>query len=315
MESDRFRNTRYTEEEFRKEAGAVLGEMAVGQSSPESMMEDTLLAAAFHVHPYGHTVIGYERDVRAMPEGYDYSRTFFDRFYRPEYCAVLVTGDFDTLQTESALRAAYSGWKRGSYTAEVPPEPPPGPPVRRDLRWKDPTRPTLWIAFRTPGIADAKTTSALELIREIYFGEISALHRELVEDHSVVESIRGEFGPSRDPRLFSVSAGLKSPADYDSVRARILREVRDAAVRPVPEERLAAAKRHIFADQMLVLETTGGAGWRLSDFICLTGDPRSIDRYYGIMAGLTPRDLEEAAGRCLDPLHCITITMTGEARP
>jgi zinc protease len=316
MEADRFQNLRYSEEEFRKEAGAVLGEFAIGQAEPETMMYDTLLAAAFHVHPYGHSDMGFERDVRAMPDGYDYSRRFYDRYYRPEYCAVLVTGDFDTTQVERTLRGAYSGWQRGGYLPEVPQEPPLRDSVRRHLKWNGPARPLLWISFRSPAFNDASPdAAALELIRELYFSDISELHRELVERKGMVESMRADYELTRDPRLFTVSARLKDPADFDTVAARILRTVREAAGQPLSVDRLSAARRHIVADLVLALETTGGAGWRVSDFISLTGDPRSLERYYTTMARITPQDVQAAALKWLDPRSCITLTMSGEERP
>ena len=36
------------------------------------------------MHTYKHTTIGFERDIQAMPEAYEYSLSFFRRFYRPD---------------------------------------------------------------------------------------------------------------------------------------------------------------------------------------------------------------------------------------
>jgi zinc protease len=50
---------------------------------------------AFDVHTYKHLTIGFEKDVRAMPEGYQYSISFHNRYYRPENCVLLLAGDFE----------------------------------------------------------------------------------------------------------------------------------------------------------------------------------------------------------------------------
>jgi zinc protease len=313
MEADRFQNLRYSQEQFRKEAGAILGEFAIGRADPGTVLEETRAALAFRRHPYGHTVVGTEADVRAMPGGYDYSVQFYDRYYRPEYATVLVAGDFDTTQVEQQIRAQYAGWKRGGYVPPVPEEPPPDQALSRNLTWPGPTRPTLEISFHTPAYSDETPgTAALEMIREIYFGGTSDIYRKLVEKEGLVESIGASFDRTRDPYLFTVTARLKNPADFDAVKERILATVADAAGSAVGPDRLLAAQRHLIAGMALSLEAPSGVARRLAEFISLTGDPRSIERYYQRISSLRPQDLQESARRWLDPKRCITLTMTGE---
>ena len=53
------------------------------------------------MHTYKHSVIGWEDDVRSMPQGYEYGRRFFDLYYRPNNCAIFVVGDFEPSNTLS----------------------------------------------------------------------------------------------------------------------------------------------------------------------------------------------------------------------
>ena len=50
---------------------------------------------AYKVHPYGHTTMGYFADIEDMPNQLDYSKQFFDRWYRPEMTSVIIVGDVD----------------------------------------------------------------------------------------------------------------------------------------------------------------------------------------------------------------------------
>ena len=43
------------------------------------MLYEAVREAAFDRHTYGHTTMGYESDIIAMPTLYEYSRRFFDR--------------------------------------------------------------------------------------------------------------------------------------------------------------------------------------------------------------------------------------------
>lgn len=313
IEADRFRNLRYTQEQFRKEAGAVLGEFAIGKADPEMLRMDTRLALAFRRHPYGHSVMGYEADVRAMPEGYAYSLQFYDRFYKPEYCTLIIAGDFDPAAVEGLVRTHYAGWARGEYAPSFPEEAPLAAAVRKDLDWKGVTRPVLEVSFRTPGYDDATGASvALELIREVYFSRTSSLYRELVDERGLAEDLEASFPLTRDPFLFTITTRLKKPSDFDAVHERILAAITEAGESPITPERLRAAQRHLLANLALSLEAPSGVGWRLTDFIGATGDPRSIERYFGRMNALTPEEMRSAARTWLDPKRAITITLKGE---
>ncbi|CUT01121.1 M16 family metallopeptidase [Candidatus Kryptonium thompsonii] len=83
IESDRFMNLKYTEEQFKTEAGAILGEYNKSASSPFLPLYEKLQDLAFTTHTYKHTTIGFLKDILDMPNQYDYSLQFFDRYYRP----------------------------------------------------------------------------------------------------------------------------------------------------------------------------------------------------------------------------------------
>src|SRR5215471_11558338 len=85
MEADRFQNLKVPEAEFRTESLAVLGEYNENSASPFSKLNEVLYDTAFERHTYKHTAMGFLRDIQDMPNQYEYSLRFFDRYYRPEY--------------------------------------------------------------------------------------------------------------------------------------------------------------------------------------------------------------------------------------
>ena len=78
-------NLAYSEPDFRTEARAVLGEYNKSSSNPLTKLIEVQRDTAFTIHPYKHTTMGFLADIEAMPEQFDYSRTFFARWYRPDY--------------------------------------------------------------------------------------------------------------------------------------------------------------------------------------------------------------------------------------
>src|SRR4029079_16361991 len=110
IESDRFQNLAYSEAAFQAEAGAVYGEYRKSRTDPEFALEEQLMATAFEKHTYGHTTMGFERDIAAMPKMYDYSRSFFARYYRPENTVLFVSGDVTPEGVLALVEKYYGGW-------------------------------------------------------------------------------------------------------------------------------------------------------------------------------------------------------------
>ena len=55
--------------------------------------------------------MGYERDIAAMPKMYDYSRTFFARYYRPDNAVLFIAG--------SVTPAQDNWWKRRATVSQT----------------------------------------------------------------------------------------------------------------------------------------------------------------------------------------------------
>ena len=84
-----------------------------------SLLRERLHDLAYTTHPYKHTTIGLLEDIRDMPNHYDYSLQFYDRYYRPENCIVVVVGDFDQAELERLAAEYYGGWERGELRSRT----------------------------------------------------------------------------------------------------------------------------------------------------------------------------------------------------
>ncbi len=113
IESDRFQNLSYGKPAFQTEAGAVYGEYRKDITNPFMLLEEKLMNRAYDAHTYKHTTMGFEADIKAMPEAYDYSLSFFRRFYRPENVVIMVVGDVDPKAVFALIRKYYGDWKKG----------------------------------------------------------------------------------------------------------------------------------------------------------------------------------------------------------
>src|SRR5581483_8706468 len=97
-----------------------------------------------------HTTMGFLKDILDMPNQYEYSLKFFDRFYRPENCVVLVVGDVQPDKFFSLAEKYYGNWKRGNYTIQISTEQPQKEEKVVEVPWKGPTLPYLMMSYHQP---------------------------------------------------------------------------------------------------------------------------------------------------------------------
>ncbi|HVS24388.1 MAG TPA: pitrilysin family protein [Gammaproteobacteria bacterium] len=296
LESDRIQNLSYTESAFQTEAGAVYGEYRKSRTDPHFALEESLMATAFEKHTYGHTTMGFERDIAAMPKMYDYSRSFFARYYRPENTVLFVVGDVDPERVLPLVERYYGGWKRGYVAPQIPVEPEQRGERHVDVRFDGQTLPIVDIAYKLPAFAPAdRTRVAADLLAELSFGETSETHKRLVLDEQVVEYVDAGADDSRDPKLFEIQARVKDPAKIDYVLGVLDATIAAARESPPDAARLAALKQRLKYGFVMGLSTPDSVANRLAYYIALSGDLEGVRTLYATYADLTPEDVQRAA--------------------
>ena len=296
LESDRFQNLSYAESAFQTEAGAVYGEYRKSRTDPFFALDESLAATAFEKHTYGHTTMGFERDVAAMPKMYDYSRSFFARYYRPENTVLFVVGDVEPERVLQLAERYYGGWKSGYVAPQIPVEPEQRAERHVDVKFDGQTLAIVEIAYKLPAFAPAdRTRVAAELLAELAFGETSETHRRLVLDEQAVEFVEAGADDSRDPKLFEIAARVKDPTKIDYVLGVLDATIAAARESPPDAARLAALKRRLRYGFVMGLQTPDAVANRLAHFIALSGDLDGVRTLYATYAEVTPEDVQRAA--------------------
>jgi zinc protease len=295
VEGDRFQNLHYSEHDFKTEAGAVKGEYTKNISNPSSQLYEDIRNTAYDKHTYKHTTMGFLKDIVDMPNQYAYSMKFFDRFYRPEYCTVLVTGDVTPEQVMKLSEKYFGNWKKGSYTVDIPVEPPQNGTRVTHIKNGD-TPPVLSLNFKGPGYSDADIDSpALDLISSIYFSSVSEIYNKLVVTERKIRNVRFGTPFSRDPNLITVSATLKNKDDMQYVKDEIMKTLEKIKTTKADEKKFADAISETKYSFAMGNDTPGGIAGMLAYYIALSGDPESVNNYYSLYDKITPDDLMNIA--------------------
>jgi zinc protease len=316
IESDRFRNLKYDEPSFQKEARAVLGEYNKGASSPLLILNETMQDLAYTTHTYKHTTIGFLDDIKDMPNQYAYSKTFFDRWYRPENCTIIVAGDVDHGRLVKLVREAYGDWPRGRASVTIPAEPPQRGLKTRELTWPSPTLSYLYLGYHIPAAdPDNPDTAALGALAQAAFGETSPLYRALVLDEQKVVTLEADAEAKRDPGLFTIVARVRKPDDVAEVRRRVEGALAEAASSPIDAARLAAIKDHLRYAFAGALDSADAVAHAIGQSIATTGRPDALNDLYLAFDRLTPADLQRVAGRYFAPANETVVTLETKKEP
>ena len=313
LESDRFINLMYTEEDFRTEAGAILGEYNLNFSNPISLLNETLHDLAFEVHPYKHTTLGLLADVTDMPNNFDYSVQFYDRYYRPENCIVVVVGDFENDELVRFAEQYYGQWERGIYAAEIPQEPPQTESRLARVTWPNPTQPLLMMGYHAPAFSDERIDMpALDVFSQLLFSESAPLFRELYMSEQVVDVLQGGALDSRDAPLFTILARITDSSRIDYVLEAIVSEIERLKNEPVDIEVLSETKSHMRYGFAMGLNNPGGIARTIGHYLQLTENPDTVNRVYQLYDSVSSEDIQNVANAYFAESNRTVVILTQE---
>jgi zinc protease len=314
LEADRFRNLEYAEPSFRTEALAVLGEYHKNAARPELRMEEQLGATAFKQHTYQHTTLGFYDDIKAMPQAYQYSRTFFERWYTPDNTLLFIVGDFDDAKALAEVREQYGPWSRKMASVAIPVEPPQK--ERRDVHidWEQPTLPRHVLAWHTPAAALGTPAAALQSVLTAYLvGPTSPLYKELVLQKQLAESIGSDYFPHRDPGLFTLTALLKDDASRAPVNAALTKAVAELASGKVDAPRVEAIKSNLRYGLLMGLETANDVAGALALYAGIYGTPDALERHFQHVSQVKPEQLVAFGKQYLKDTNLTVLTLASTA--
>ncbi len=300
LESDRFQNLAYSEPAFQTEAGAVYGEYRKSRTDPFFALYEKMMGTAFTTHTYGHTTLGFEEDIAAMPTLYGYSREFFQRYYRPDNVVLFVAGDVQPATVLELAQKYYGGWQPGYVAPPVPTEPEQKEERRVAVDYDGQTLPILWVAYKF-GAVDAhdRIRVAADLLSDLAFGETSDAYRRLVLDEQVIEFLESDANANRDPGLFDIYTRIKDPDKVDYVLEVLDATIAHYRANPPDPARLKALQSRLKYGFVMSLETPDAVAGGLARHIAITGGLDDLTALYDAYAAVTPQDVQAAAERYL----------------
>ena len=159
LESDRFANNQWPDDEFKRELEVVKEERRMRtDDQPRAQLFEQLNAAAFVASPYRRPVVGWMSDLESLTA--EDARQFYRRWYVPANAVLVVAGDVD-VQRVRALAEKYYG---RIPARAVPARKPQAEPVQTGMRRVTVKAPAeqayVALAFRAPAVQSLTAPSA-----------------------------------------------------------------------------------------------------------------------------------------------------------
>ena len=296
LESDRFANNQWPEDEFKRELEVVKEERRLRtEDSPRSLFWEALNAETFVASSYRRPIVGWMSDLEAMtPQD---AREFYQRWYVPANAAVVVAGDVDVGEVKRLAEKYY-----GSIAARpLPARKPRAEPEQVGLRRMDFKAPAdqayVALAFKVPQLTSFESTPenddalALTVLSAVLDGYTGArLDRALTQgENRVADSAGASNGLSgRGPQLFTLDGVPARGKTAEQVEAALRAEVAKVAREGITEAELSRVKTQWVAgavykrDSVMNQARELGSNW--IEGMPLDADERLIARLRAITA-------------------------------
>lgn len=312
LESDRFQNLFYEEPAFKTESGAVYGEYRKGKTSPFFWIWEKLLSTAFTKHTYKHTTIGFEEDIKAMPTMYDYSISFFNRYYRPENVILLIVGDINPKEVMPLVKNYYGKWQKGYVPPKIETEPKQTAEIVDEVSYPGKSLPILSIAYKGGSYNPAdKDVLAAMLLGDLAYGENSALYKKLYIQEQKVQFLEPQFRQNRDPFLWVIWAMVNDDKDIDYVKSEILATADYYKKNLVSKSELENLKKRYKYMYLMNLDTPAKVAANLAREIAITTSVESVDIGFNTIDKITPEDIQKAAKKYFNAEQRTIVTLKG----
>ncbi|CAN5630643.1 pitrilysin family protein [soil metagenome] len=309
IESDRMVNSIFDPTETESERTVILSERQGGENRPGYFLNEEMMGTAFHHHPYGHSIIGYESDLKRITRDELFSH--YKNYYTPANAVVVASGDFDAEELFGRIEASFGGIEGGPAPVYIAATEPQQRAERRLILRRPAPTAVVRMAYRAPEAAHPDT-AALMIADAILsgakpmglggggnMGRSARLYKALVST-SIARSAGSDFDLMIDPFLLSLSASALPGGDVEKIEAVMNAEVERLGAETPSDAEVSRAIKQVKAQYVYSGEgVTSQAFW--------LGSMAVVDRWQRALTlvdeleAVTPDDVQRVAKTYLRP--------------
>lgn len=265
-------------------------------------------------HPYSWLVIGSQEHLDAATV--EDVKAFFNTFYTPNNCSLVVAGDFEVDETKRLVE---------KYFGPIP----PGPALERPARWvarlenekrivvadRIPQE-RLYLVWPTPGYFQADDAELDLASRILSQGKNSRLYKTLVYDRQIASDVSAFNYSLEIAGLFGIIATARPGQNLTELEQMILEEVGGFAECGPSEEEVLREKAKQEFDFVNGLERLGGFGGKadlLNQYNTYLGSPDFFAEDYERFERVSASGIRRVAQQYLNTPNRLAVTFKPEA--
>lgn len=244
----------FATEEIAREKGVVLQEIGAVEDTPDDLVYDLFIAAAFPGQPLGRAILGTPRTVRGFTAAG--LRAYLQRCYQPGQMVVAASGHVDHDELVALVTTAFASFQARHGDDHLVARPPghyEGGETRRKAKNE---QVNLVLGFKGQPFQKGEHYPLQVFASCLGGGLSSRLFQEVREKRGLAYSIEAFHWPFSDCGVFGIGGGT-APEDAAELVTVSLEVMRQAA-RDLTEAEVARAKAQMKVGLLAALESPGG---------------------------------------------------------
>ncbi|MDO5378537.1 MAG: pitrilysin family protein [Clostridia bacterium] len=285
--SDLLLNAKMEEEEFEKERGVILEEIAMCEDTPEDLVYDLLAEAYFGDHPLSRPILGTQQQIASVTR--EALIAFRKKHYRPDNTVLAIAGDFEPESFRRLAERCLGAWQAEGENVQV--EPKESCEACVLTKKKDIEQVHMCLAY--PGVAqDADDLYPLSVMNNLLGGGMSSrLFQRIREEMGAAYSVYSFPSTYTNCGTLTIYAGT-SPDMAQKVADELRSQIAELMKGGVTDEEFDMAKGQLKVSYLLGLESSSSRMSSIGRSKLLRGvaiDPKDVVRK---IEAVTKEDVE-----------------------
>jgi len=303
IKSEQMTSASLTDEDLFTEREVVLSEFHIGQNNPYEALETNVWSTAYHAHPYNHSTIGWESDIKNIT-AQDLQK-LYQRYYTPNNAALSIIGDFDEDTLPERIAHYFANIKNPTTPYEHKQAIEPQQEGRRHCEI---TRTTpeniLMIAHKIPEGLHADIPALAVLDHILVGSKISRLHRALV-DTGLATAVQSGTYIFHDNALMNHVITLTKKGTHAKVEKNVRAEYETLKNEGVSTKELQSAKMQLQNSFSSLVDGPYRLLSTLNESLAV-GDWTFYHKLQEQIADVTKKDIQQVAREYLTEKTCTT---------
>ena len=296
LEADRLVNSFVRGEDLISEMTVVRNEFERSENSPDRVLRQRMVAAAYDWHNYGKSTIGNRSDIERVP--IENLRDFYRKYYQPDNVVLIVAGKFDEGKVLGYVQKHFGVIPRPARSLNRGWTEEPAQDGERMVTLRRVGKvSTVGLAYHTPSGVHEESAAMQVLAGVLNTRSTGRLHRALIEPKKAT-SASAYAERQHDPGLFLVSADVAAGVSVEEVRDLLIMTMEGFAEMELTEDEVGRAKQPILRQRELAANDTAEVGVALSTWAA-QGDWRLYFLARDRVERVTPAAVKTAAARYL----------------